>query len=171
LARSRRMISDRTIWPALPSGDLVSTITALKPASDLVRAELIRDVVDAFRRLQNSVVRFVRMFAEVGEVGDGQLASGVDALALHDLLSILARQAEAARFERMRELRAAIKDARLAGQRRDVIFSASLSLNAEAMNKVVNEFDRLDATFVGLCVEHVLNRHFPQRLPERASST
>jgi hypothetical protein len=162
------MISDRTIWPALPSGDLVSTITALKPASDLVRAELIRDVVDAFRRLQNSVVRFVRMFAEVG---DGQLASGVDALALHDLLSILARQAEAARFERMRELRAAIKDARLAGQRRDVIFSASLSLNAEAMNKVVNEFDRLDATFVGLCVEHVLNRHFPQRLPERASST
>jgi hypothetical protein len=162
------MISDRSIWPGEPSGDFVSTITALKPTSDLERAELIRDVVDAFRRLQNSVLRFVRMFAEDG---DAQLAGGADALALHELLSILARQAEAAGFERLRELRVAIRNARSAGQSRDVIFSASLSLDAEAMNKVVNEFDRLDATFVGLCVEHVLNRHFPRRLLERASPT
>lgn len=162
------MVSDRSFWPDEPAGDLVSTITALKPASDLERAELIRDVVDAFRRLQNSVLRFVQMFAEDG---DAQPASGADALALHGLLSILARQAEAAGFERLRELRVAIRNARSAAQRRDVIFSASLSLKAEAMNNVVNEFDRLDATFVGLCVEHVLNRHFPRRALERVSST
>ncbi|WP_090536713.1 hypothetical protein [Paraburkholderia sartisoli] len=162
------MVADRSIWPGELAGDFVSTITALKPTSDLERAELIRDVVDAFRRLQNSVLRFVQMFAEDG---DAELASGADALALHELLSILARQAEAAGFGRLRELRVAIRHARSAGQSRDVIFSASLSLNAEAMNKVVNEFERLDATFVGLCVEHVLNRHFPQRLLERVSST
>ncbi|WP_228978430.1 hypothetical protein [Paraburkholderia gardini] len=35
------MISDRSIWPGEPSGDFVSTITALKLTSDLERAELI----------------------------------------------------------------------------------------------------------------------------------
>ncbi|MGF6775082.1 hypothetical protein P3T21_000269 [Paraburkholderia sp. GAS334] len=168
MVRSRHAVFERSIHPGQPSGDISSTITAQKPASDLERAELIRDVVDAFRRLQNSVLRFVRMFAEEG---DAQLAAGADALALLELLSILSRQAEGAGFDRLRELRTAIRDARLAGQRRDVIFSASLSLNAEAMHKVINEFERLDATFVGLCVDHVLKQHFPARLPDRVSQT
>ena len=41
-----------------------TTITALKSATDRGRAELIRDVVDAFRRLYGSVLRFVQMFAD-----------------------------------------------------------------------------------------------------------
>ncbi|WP_341319048.1 hypothetical protein WN982_29240 [Paraburkholderia sp. IMGN_8] len=137
--------------------ELSSTIVAVKPASDRGRADLISDVVDAFRRLYGSVLRFVLMltddqvnFASVGTSGSHSL---------NQLLSILAEQAQAAAFVRLRELKAAIEEARSAEQLRDAIFSDAFSNDLAALRKVVAELERLDAAFIGLCVGHVLEQH------------
>lgn len=140
-----------------PSRDFSATITALKSAPDRTRAELIRDVVDTFRRLNGSVQRFVAMLAD----RQGQAPSSV---ALHTasfnrLLSLLAEQGKAGEFNRMQELKLAIKDARSAERLRDAIFSDVHSDDPAALREVVAELERLDATFVGLCVEHVMERH------------
>jgi hypothetical protein len=78
---------------------------------------------------------------------------------LHQLLSILAEHAGAAGFARLRELKAAINEARSAEQLRDAIFSDALSNDVPALRKVVAELERLDAAFIGLCVGHVLEQH------------
>jgi hypothetical protein len=139
-----------------PNG-LSSTIVAVKSASERGRAELIRDVVDAYRRLYGSVQRFVLMltddqlnFASVGTSGSHSL---------NQLLSILAEQAKAAAFVRLRDLKASIEEARSAEQLRDAIFSDAFSNDLAALRKVVAELERLDAAFIGLCVGHVLDRH------------
>ncbi|CAE6824545.1 hypothetical protein R69619_06270 [Paraburkholderia nemoris] len=139
-----------------PKG-LPSTIVALKSASERGRAELIRDVVDAYRRLYGSVQRFVLMlagdqlnFASVGTSGSHSL---------NQLLSILAEQAKAAAFARLRDLKASIEEARSAEQLRDAIFSDALSNDLAALRKVVAELERLDTAFIGLCVGHVLDQH------------
>ncbi|WP_168790308.1 hypothetical protein [Paraburkholderia aromaticivorans] len=137
--------------------ELSSTIVAVKSASERGRAESIRDVVDAYRRLYGSVQRFVLMltddqlnFASVGTSGSHSL---------NQLLSILAERARAAAFARLRDLKAAIEEARSAEQLRDAIFSDTFSNDLAALRKVVAELERLDAAFVGLCVGHVLERH------------
>jgi hypothetical protein len=137
--------------------DISSTLVAVKSASERGRAESIRDVVDAYRRLYGSVQRFVLMltddqlnFASVGTSGSHSL---------NQLLSILAEQARAAGFVRLRELKAAIEDARPAEQLRDAIFSDAFSNDVAALRKVVAELERLDAAFIGLCVGHVLEQH------------
>lgn len=157
LARSRRSLAETSQPQLRPAKDFSTTITALKSAPDRVRAEQIRDVVDAFRRLYGSVQRFVQMFADrestlapVGMPGSHSL---------NPLLSMLAEQGKAAGFSRFRELRAAIEDARGAEQLRDVIFSDAYSNDPAALRKAAAELERLDATLVGLCVEHVLERH------------
>jgi hypothetical protein len=129
----------------------------VKPASGRGRAELIRDVVDAYRRLYGSVQRFVLMltddrlnFAAAGTLGSHSL---------NQLLSMLAEQASAAAFARLRELKAAIEEARSAEQLRDAIFSDAFSHDLAALRKVVAELERLDAAFIGLCVGHVLEQH------------
>lgn len=134
-----------------------STIVAVKPVSERGRAELIRDVVDAYRRLYGSVQRFVLMltgdqlnFASVGTSGSHSL---------NQLLSILAEQARTATFARLRDLKASIEEARSAEQVRDAIFSDALSNDLAALRKVVAELERLDTAFVGLCVGHVLDQH------------
>ncbi|HEX7907487.1 MAG TPA: hypothetical protein VF534_05260 [Paraburkholderia sp.] len=136
---------------------LSSAIVAVKSASERGRAESIRDVVDAYRRLYGSIQRFVLMlskdqlnFASVGTSGSPSL---------NQLLSILAEQARAAAFVRLRELKTVIEDARSAEQLRDAIFSDSSSNNPAALRKVVTQLERLDAAFVGLCVGHVLDQH------------
>ncbi|MCX4173036.1 MULTISPECIES: hypothetical protein [Paraburkholderia] len=137
--------------------ELPSTIVAVKSASERGRAELIRDVVDAYRRLYGSVQRFVLMlagdqlnFASVGTSGSHSL---------NQLLSILAEQAKAAGFARLRDLKASIEEARSAEQLRDAIFSDAFSNDLAALRKVVAELERLDTAFIGLCVGHVLDQH------------
>ncbi|MFC6313689.1 hypothetical protein, partial [Paraburkholderia dipogonis] len=137
--------------------ELSSTIVAVKSASERGRAESIRDVVDAYRRLYGSVQRFVLMltddqlnFASVGTSGSHSL---------NQLLSILAERARAAGFARLRDLKAAIEEARCAEQLRDAIFSDTFSNDLAALRKVVAELEGLDAAFVGLCVGHVLETH------------
>lgn len=132
-------------------------IVAVKSASERGRAESIRDVVDAYRRLYGSVQRFVLMLthdqlnlASVGTSGSHSL---------NQLLSILAERAQAAAIVRLRELKAAIEEARSAEQLRDAIFSDTFSNDLATLRKVVAELERLDAAFVGLCVGHVLEQH------------
>jgi len=113
-------------------------------------------VVDAFRRLHDSVQRFVRMFAgarDPASIGD------FGAISLRELLSMLAREAQAARFGRLCELKLAIKEARLLERTRDAVFSESFSNDAVAMRETVTALEQVDAILVGLCVEHVLERH------------
>lgn len=156
--RSRSTLRSPLSEPAgrRPKG-LSSTIVAVKSASERGRAELIRDVVDAYRRLYGSVQRFVLMltneqlnFASVGTSGSHSL---------NQLLSILVEQAKAAAFVRLRDLKASIEEARSAEQLRDAIFSDVFSNDMVALRKVVAELERLDTAFIGLCVGHVLEQH------------
>jgi hypothetical protein len=89
-------------------------------------------------------------FASVGTSGSHSL---------NQLLSVLAEQAKAAAFVRLRDLKATIEEARCAEQLRDAIFSDTFSNDLAALRKVVAELERLDAAFVGLCVAHVLDQH------------
>lgn len=136
---------------------LPAKIVTLRPASSRERAEAIRDVIDGFRQLRGSVHRFVLMFAAGTETP--AVAEAGDAASLQPLLSTLARQLDTASFARRRELKRAIRDARRLEQRRDAIFFDTLSHDCDAMRRTAAELERIDATFVGLCVEHVLEQH------------
>lgn len=155
--RSRSTLSDASERRDRSAKSLSTTITALKVAPDRGRAELIRDVVDAFRRLYGSVLRFVQMFAD--RQGSFPSAGASGSPSFNQLLSILAEQGKAAGFRRFSELRTAVEEARSAEQLRDAIFSDAHSNNHAALRKAAAELERLDATFVGLCVEHVLEQH------------
>jgi hypothetical protein len=148
--------------PAGVASSIAATLVAVRPASGRGRAELIRDVVDAYRRLYNSVQRFVRTLsgAAAGPTPVPAAAqSSAGSASLNQLLSLLADQADAATFVRLRELKAAIGEARSADQLRDSIFSDALSNDLVALRKVVTALERLDSVFVGLSVEHALERH------------
>ncbi|WP_343655448.1 hypothetical protein [Paraburkholderia caribensis] len=77
---------------------LSGKISTLKPMSADVRAQQIRDVVDAFQRLRSSVTRFVQMFAATRDTAS--IAGGHSSASLPELLSMLANEAQAARFAR-----------------------------------------------------------------------
>ncbi|MBN3763834.1 hypothetical protein [Burkholderia sp. Ac-20365] len=138
---------------------LSGKISTLKPLSGDVRAQQIRDVVDAFRRLRSSVTRFVQMFAAARDAA--LAADDLSAASLRELLSMLASEAQAARFARLRELKIAIRQARVLERTRDAVFSESFSTDPNAMRETVTALERVDAILVGLCVEHVLERHKP----------
>ncbi|QGZ57823.1 hypothetical protein [Paraburkholderia acidiphila] len=139
------------------AGGFAATITTLRPASGHERAELIRDVIDAFRRLRNSIERFERMLARGdGSPGVGDAHAGAS---LQPLLLALSRRIDLARFARQRELKRAMRDARRLDKTRDALFSDAFCLDTEALRRTVAELEQLDAAFVGLGVEHVLAQH------------
>jgi len=153
LANSRRLVSATSASPVSTAG-FASTITTLRSASGYERAELIRDVVDAFRRLRNSIERFDLLLAR------GTAAQSVQpGASLQPLLAALSRHVELAGFTRQRELRRAIRDARRLDKTRDALFSDAFCVDTEALRRAVAELGRLDAAFVGLGVEHVLGQH------------
>ncbi|MEX3977720.1 hypothetical protein AB4Y45_01890 [Paraburkholderia sp. EG287A] len=149
--------------PARAGADgFAATITTLRPASGRERAELIRDLIDAFRRLRNSIERFERMLARGDGSGGGGMGDAHAAPAgasLQPLLVALSRRIDLARFVRQRELKRAIRDARRLDKTRDALFSDAFCLDTEALRRTVAELERLDAAFVGLGVEHVLAQH------------
>lgn len=147
----RRTVTANESWDGLPA-----RIATLRPTPSRERADAIRDVIDGFRQLHGSVQRFVQMLAAGAETDDAN-----DVASLQTLLSTLARQLDAATFARRRELKRAIRDARRLEQMRDAIFFDTLGQDCEAMRRTVAELERIDATFVGLCVEHVLEQHRP----------
>ncbi|MBB3261723.1 hypothetical protein F4827_006653 [Paraburkholderia bannensis] len=153
MANSRRLVCATSASPVI-ADDFVSTITALRPASGHERAELISDLIDAFRRLRNSIERFNRMLAH-GEDADAAQA----AASLQPLLATLSRRIGPSCFAKERELKRAIRDARRLDKIRNALFSDAFCLDTEALRCTVAELERLDATFVGLGVEHVLAQH------------
>lgn len=169
MAGSRRLVSATSISQArsapAPAGadGFAATITTLRPASGHERAELIRDVIDAFRRLRNSIERFERMLARgdcrAGGSGVGGAHAAQVGASLQPLLVVLSRRIDLARFGRQRELKRAIRDARRLDKTRDALFSDAFCLDTEALRRTVAELERLDAAFVGLGVEHVLAQY------------
>ncbi|MEN2469038.1 hypothetical protein [Burkholderia sp. GS2Y] len=153
-----RTPTDRAPLRTAREQPLARTITALKPLSSDARAQQVTDVVDAFRRLRGSVVRFIRMFSAAP---DDALA----ALGFRELLSTLEDDARAARFTRLPELERAIAHARRLERTRDDVFSDSFSNDPAAMRDAVAALERVDVLFVGLCVESVMERHVPASLP------
>ncbi|SAK84576.1 hypothetical protein AWB79_05791 [Caballeronia hypogeia] len=130
-----------------------ATITTLKAARDHGRAESIRDLVDAHRRLQSSVLRFLSLF------DDGRTRH--EARSLDALVGLLQKKARAAGFARMPELNAAVLAARAAARQREALFCDSFATDAPALRDAARELERLDATLVGLCVEHVMRANAP----------
>jgi hypothetical protein len=148
--------------PGVPSGrseanEFSPTIVAVRSASERGRAESIRDVVDAYRRLYGSVQRFVTMLS--GDPSSLKSIGMSGSHSLNQLLSILAEQARATAFARLPALKTTIEEARLAEPLRDTIFSDAFSNDPPALRRVVAELERLDAAMVGLCVGHVLEQH------------
>jgi hypothetical protein len=127
-------------------------ITALRPASGHERAELIRDVIDAFARLRDSLGRLNRLFAP-----DANCAPA--GASLLPLLATLAPHGQHAGSSRQRELRHAIRDARQLDRTRDALFSDAFCRDMQAMRHTLAELERLDVLFVGLAIEHVLAQH------------
>lgn len=159
----------RTVGPSPamsgPQDGLPARIVMLRPRSSRERADAIRDVIDGFRQLHGSVQRFVQMLA-AGKNAE-RAAQANEAASLQALLSALARQPDAAGFARRRELKRAIREARRLEQMRDAIFFDTLGQDCEAMRRTVAELERVDARFVGLCVEHVLEQHRLAPMPTR----
>ncbi|MFC0697510.1 hypothetical protein [Paraburkholderia humisilvae] len=152
---SSRQFGQQRVGQTPPVGALATHISTLKPAGGDDRAELIRDVVDGLMRLRNSALRFVLLF--VGSE-DASRRDEYSAAPLPRLLTVLANAAHAAQFDRMRELKRTIRDARALEKTRDAVFSESFSNNAVALRGAAAELERVDAILVGLCVEHVLER-------------
>jgi hypothetical protein len=143
------------------NSDLSITITPLKASRNPERMDAIGAVVDSFRNLHASVVRFVLMLEDArGSMTSSQAASE---LGLTDLLTRLEKNARALGFSRMQDLTAAIESAQTVEQERELIFSASLGADLGRLRKLAQHWERLDATFVGLCVGHVLEHHYRGR--------
>jgi hypothetical protein len=153
---SHRTATGRAGRPAPPASALAAHISTLKRSAAYDRAALIRDVVDGFVRLRSSVLRFVLLFANGASAAPQHEAQ---AASLRGLLARLASEARAAHFDRMRELKRAIRDARALERTRDAVFSESFSNDPVALRAAVAELERVDAMLVGLCVEHVLEQH------------
>jgi hypothetical protein len=135
-----------TDTPDALASDYAATIITVKAARDQARADSIRDLVDAHRRLQSSVRRFLSMF---GAPADAPLS--LDALAAQ-----LETRARAAGFRRMHELSATVDAVRAAAHQRESLFSDSFGTDTPALRDAALALERLDARLVGLCVEHVL---------------
>jgi hypothetical protein len=156
--RSERRYVGPSSVTGWPPGGLSARIAALRPASSRERADAIRDVIDGFRQLHGSVHRFVQMLA-AAQAGSVAVAETDDAAPLQTLLSTLARQVDTVGFARRQELKRAIRDARRLEHMRDAIFFDTLGQDCEALRTIVARLERVDTTFVGLCVEHVLEQH------------
>ena len=145
--------------------NLSVAITSLNSARDPERAEAIREVVDAFRNLRASVARFVLMLEDIR--GNARSLEATTDQSLGDLLSSLEDHARALGFSPLDDLTLAIEAARSAEQQRDLVFQSSpgsgSGSDTVSLQHVARGLERLDASFVGLCVEHVLERHYRDR--------
>ncbi|HDR9587589.1 TPA: hypothetical protein QDC22_005696 [Burkholderia stabilis] len=152
-----RTPTDRPPLRAAREQPLIRKISALKPLSSDARAQQVTDVVDAFRRLRGSVVRFIRMFSAARDTiaPDDALST----MGFRELLSTLETAARAARFTRLPDLEQAIAHAHRLERTRDDVFSESFSNDPVAMRDTVAALERVDVLFVGLCVEYVMARH------------
>jgi hypothetical protein len=148
--------------------DLSVAITPLNSAHNPERTEAIREVVDAFRNLRASVARFVLMLEDIR--GNARSLESTTGQPFSDLLSALEDHARALDFGQLDDLAFAIETARTAEQQRDQVFLAAPGSGTAGLQQVARNLERLDATFVGLCVEHVLERHYRDRASSDVSA-
>ncbi|MDR5781863.1 hypothetical protein QCE63_20900 [Caballeronia sp. LZ065] len=144
LTRTR---SSSSATPAAADSSLGASNITVQAARDRERAEPLRDLVDAHRRLQGSVLRFLSLFVE-----------SVEPAPLDQLVACLEKKARAAGFARMPELSEAVQATREAARQREWLFSDSFGTDAAALREAARALERLDATLVGLCVEHVVRQ-------------
>ncbi|MBR8332894.1 hypothetical protein KDW69_14715 [Burkholderia ambifaria] len=147
--------SPRTARAPTQTLTLTREISTLRPLPSDGRAQQVTDVVDAFRRLRGSVMRFVRVFSAATD-------DTLSALSRRDLLAMLERDARAARFTRLSDLERAIGLARGLERTRDDVFSDTFSNDPAALRDAVAALEHVDVLLVGLCVEHVIERHTPE---------
>ena len=160
------MLTQTAVTPSTdePSRELDygATIITVKAARDHERTESIREFVDAHRRLQGSVLRFLSLFDD----GRGGVARN-ETQPLETLVGLLETKARAAGFARMSELGQAVHQARAAARQRELLFFDSFGADVPALREAARALERLDATLVGLCVEHVLRANAPRALRSR----
>jgi hypothetical protein len=146
--------------PIAPDRNLSSTITPLNSSlsRNSERTNAIGAIVDGFRNLRASVVRFISMLDDLrgGTTPREDLADHP----LSELLPLLEKNARAVDFGQIDDLMSAIETAYTAEHQRDLIFSASLGDDIVRLQEIARNWERLDAIFVGLCVEHVLQAHY-----------
>lgn len=134
-----------------------SAITQLSAARSPERIHAISNVVERYRTLHASIVRFVLLLEEAR-----QDVPSVTALAAHpltELLRRLATSAHATHFSRISELTSAIEGALRADRQRDMIFTSSGGDELDAMQALARNLEAIDTRFVALCVGHVVERH------------
>jgi hypothetical protein len=157
-----------TSLSASPDRNLSSTITPLNSSRNSERTNAIGAVVDGFRNLRASVVRFISMLDDLR--GAPAPRQELADRPLSELLPLLEKNARAVNFGQLDDLMSAIATAYTAEQQRDLIFSASLGDDVVRLQEVARNWERLDAIFVGLCVEHVLEAHYRSRKRERVTT-
>lgn len=136
---------------------LSSTITVLNATRDPARDTGIAFAVDCFRNLAASVARFLLMLLDAQ--GIEEKPDAFADMPLKDLAALVGRHARAVRFARMIELEHVIESAGAAEQalyRLIRVFPGSEPSELQALGQ---QWKQLDAVFVGLCVEHVMNSH------------
>jgi hypothetical protein len=152
-----------SVSPAPSAGDYAATIITVKAARDQARAESIRDLVDAHRRLQGTVARFLSSF---GASAERVPRTGTPTL--ERLASELESRARAARFRRMGELKSTLDAVRTAARDRDRLFSDAFGTDAPALRDAALALERLDARLVALGVEQALHASAARRDPSGA---
>jgi hypothetical protein len=122
-------------------------------------AVAVNEVVGAFRQLRGSIVRFMSMLDDVAPTPVSAVPSAASAASLEGLLAHLVQQARVVRFGRVRELVSAARSARSVERRKDLIFEDLTPRDVVTLQRVAEQIRQLDARFVSLCVDHVLEHH------------
>jgi hypothetical protein len=118
-------------------------------------AAAVSEIVDAFRQLRGSVVRFVRML----DTPPAGVVLATPAASFDELLIRLMQRAKAKGFVPLSDLASLVDSARSANERKDMIFEDVTAQDTAALNTMAEEIRALDASLVGLCVEHALLLH------------
>jgi hypothetical protein len=130
--------------------DYAASISILRGGIDPQRTEQIGAVIGAYGRLQDSVRRFLLRLATTRGAVSPMTGS------FDELLTALLEHARAVGFVRMQELENVIDAARMAERERDIVFADPWSDNVASLRTAAAKLERLDKTFVGLCVDYVV---------------
>src|ERR1700722_16779832 len=133
----------QTSLSASPDRKLSSPITPLNSSRNSERTNAIGAIVDGFRNLRASVVRFISMLDDLrgGSTPREDLADRP----LSELLPLLEKNARAVDFGQIDDLMSAIETAYTAEHQRDLIFSASLGDDIVRLQEIARNWERLDA--------------------------
>ncbi|WP_250453173.1 hypothetical protein [Caballeronia sp. ATUFL_M2_KS44] len=132
-----------------------ASITVLRSSANNRRSEDIRRVVDGYRRLRDTVCRFLSMLAD--SLGDAQPLEALSSRSFDELIASVIEHARAADFRRIDELLIVAEEARLAKHRRNIVFMHDAARDGTAMRDAALVFEYLDARFAGLCVDHLMD--------------